>query len=125
MADYSAFHFGRHRRQSISLLPTTYIAVPRMTQAIKEIHEQVATGEDITSCINIMSGPSNSADIEMDIVVGVHGTVKLFTLWWKISRNCPWYRRRTGNAANITLVCSIDVSHLGLTSFLLHTTIQT
>ena len=47
-----------------------------MTQATKKIHEQVADGKDIASCINIMSGPSNSADIEMDIVVGVHGPVK-------------------------------------------------
>lgn len=69
--------------RSVSLLPTTYIAivakssiVPRMTQATKMIHDQVVAGKDIASCINIMSGPSNSADIEMDIVVGVHGPVK-------------------------------------------------
>ncbi len=69
--------------RSVCLLPTTYIAivpkssiVPRMTQATHKIHQQVVDGETITTCINLMSGPSNSADIEMDIVVGVHGPVK-------------------------------------------------
>jgi|SRR5690625_1166583 len=69
--------------RSVCLLPMTYIAivpkssiVPRMTQATHKIHKQVAAGEDIATNINFMSGPSNSADIEMDIVVGVHGPVK-------------------------------------------------
>ncbi|ASK62458.1 lactate utilization protein C [Virgibacillus phasianinus] len=69
--------------RSVSLLPITYIAivpkssiVPRMTQAAHEVHKQVEAGKDIATCINFISGPSNSADIEMDIVVGVHGPVK-------------------------------------------------
>lgn len=69
--------------RSVSLLPRTYIAivpkstiVPRMTQATHEVHKQVIAGNDVSTCINFMSGPSNSADIEMDIVVGVHGPVK-------------------------------------------------
>lgn len=69
--------------RSVSLLPSTYVAivpkssiVPRMTQATHEIHKQVEAGKDIATCVNFISGPSNSADIEMDIVVGVHGPVK-------------------------------------------------
>ncbi|TWT01945.1 lactate utilization protein C [Planomicrobium sp. CPCC 101079] len=69
--------------RSVSLLPVTYIAivpqstlVPRMTQATQMVHQAAAEGKDISTCINFISGPSNSADIEMDIVIGVHGPVE-------------------------------------------------
>ncbi|MCZ2259134.1 LutC/YkgG family protein [Sporosarcina sp. G11-34] len=69
--------------RSISLLPRVHIAiipkstmVPRMTQAVKQIHEANQRGQDVSSCVSFISGPSNSADIEMNLIVGVHGPVE-------------------------------------------------
>lgn len=60
----------------VSLLPSISVnillsedIVPRITPILAELANQVET----YSCINFITGPSRSADIEMDLSIGVHG----------------------------------------------------
>jgi len=68
--------------RAISLLPEASVffipqsaLVARLTQATAVLHEKAKNGERIPSCVNFISGPSSTADIELIKVVGVHGPV--------------------------------------------------
>lgn len=74
---------NQHHSRTVSLLPKSYIAiipketiVPRLTQAMEFIHNENKAGREAPSCVSFVSGPSNSADIEMNLIVGVHGPVQ-------------------------------------------------
>jgi L-lactate utilization protein LutC len=60
--------------RSRSLLPFihyTYLDVSRILPSINELF--AALGPTPPSCVNIVTGPSSSGDIEMTLTVGVHG----------------------------------------------------
>lgn len=68
--------------RSASLLPEKSIVIvrksqvlPRVAQLGKILHDKAQQGERMPSCINIISGPSSTADIELIKVVGVHGPI--------------------------------------------------
>lgn len=70
--------------RAFNFLPTHYLCVvkrsnilPRSTQATKLYDQRLKDGTLKTSNINYISGPSNSGDIEMVLIVGVHGPLDM------------------------------------------------
>ncbi|AUP76491.1 lactate utilization protein C [Enterobacter sp. EA-1] len=70
------------RGRAISLLPESSIFVlrkstilPRVALLATQLHALSQQGKRMPSCINIIGGPSSTADIELIKVVGVHGPV--------------------------------------------------
>lgn len=69
---------GRHRAASL-LPPTSVVLVPRKTlapdvshlPALLEAHR--LPGGELPACVNLITGPSSTADIELVLVRGVHG----------------------------------------------------
>ncbi len=73
---------GGGKGRPVSLLPPVYLCilsedsiVPRLTQAMETIQQQLPQG--LPACINFITGPSRTGDIEMDLALGVHGPGKV------------------------------------------------
>ena len=73
---------GADKGRSVGLIPETTIfvikrstIVPRVAQLSENLHQMALEGTRMPSCINIISGPSCTSDIELIKVVGVHGSL--------------------------------------------------
>jgi L-lactate utilization protein LutC len=78
-------HGGRGR--SVSLLPEALFAVfhadqlvTRMGEALERIKAEHPDCEHLPSSINLITGPSRSADIENDLTIGIHGPGKVYAV---------------------------------------------
>lgn len=69
--------------RSISLLPPVHIAIVKADQIISSLDDlfpliRLEAGDaDLSSAITFITGPSRTADIELTLVVGVHGPQEL------------------------------------------------
>lgn len=79
---------GGGRGRLVSLLPPIYVAIlseskiyPRLTEGVAAVHEQVSNG--LPACINFITGPSRTGDIEMELAFGVHGSGKVHVILLK------------------------------------------
>jgi len=68
--------------RAVSLVPPLHIAMVRTSQIVPDLVDAMATiARDGTgSGVVIISGPSKTADIEMNLVVGVHGPGEVVVL---------------------------------------------
>ena len=68
--------------RGFNFLPTHYVALVPQSGLVRSTRQAMVNYEHSfaeglkTSAITIISGPSNSGDIEMELVVGVHGPVQ-------------------------------------------------
>lgn len=75
------------RGRSVSLLTRILFAVVRadqlvfrMGEAFGRITEGKASPQDYASSLNLITGPSRSADIENDLTIGIHGPGKVYAV---------------------------------------------
>jgi L-lactate dehydrogenase complex protein LldG len=64
------------RGRLVSLLPNQFLAVVRASTVVPRITQvlgQMAPRALEHSCVNFITGPSRTSDIEMDLTIGVHG----------------------------------------------------
>ena len=75
------------RARSVSLLPSVHIALIRPEQVIEGLDDMFSLMRDGTdrdkvpsSAVTFITGPSRTADIELTLVVGVHGPQELHAI---------------------------------------------
>ena len=71
---------GPGQARSVSLLPPVHVALVRPKQVLADLNDlfpMLKQREALNSAIAFITGPSRTADIEMTLVVGVHGPQQL------------------------------------------------
>lgn len=75
-----------HQPRAVSLVPSIHVAVVKLDQFVENLKElyfrlKWDKGESdlgLTNCMTFISGPSKTADIELQMVFGAHGPRQLY-----------------------------------------------
>jgi L-lactate dehydrogenase complex protein LldG len=75
---------GENRPRTASLLPPVHVAILRPHQIVRGLDDLFALlpagGRQLSSAVTLITGPSRTADIELTLVVGVHGPQRLHVI---------------------------------------------
>ena len=78
---------NKNQPRSVSLLPPIHLAIVRQENLVRNIKDlfiilksKLQNVEDITSCMTFITGPSRTADIELNLTLGVHGPKELIVV---------------------------------------------
>ncbi len=75
------------RPRSVSLLPPIHLAIVKKSDIMSDIRElfiilkqTLDAGRSLPSCMTFITGPSRTADIELNLTLGVHGPKELYVI---------------------------------------------
>lgn len=78
---------NKNQPRSVSLLPPIHLAIVRPENLVRNIQDlfvilksKQEEEKDITSCMTFITGPSRTADIELNLTLGVHGPKELYVI---------------------------------------------
>ncbi|MFL6276101.1 MAG: lactate utilization protein C [Blastocatellia bacterium] len=74
---------AENQPRTASLLPPLHIALLQRAQMIRgldDLFARLPVGSDLSSAVTLITGPSRTADIELTLVVGVHGPQQLHVI---------------------------------------------
>jgi L-lactate dehydrogenase complex protein LldG len=65
--------------RALSLVPPIHVAVVEQANLLQDLVDlfQSLTSQGLGSAVSLITGPSKTSDIEMNLVVGVHGPMKV------------------------------------------------
>jgi len=72
-----ALRSNAERHRLTSLVPEVHVALLRRDTIVPTLDEALAADADLPRCTSFITGPSRTGDIEMELVVGVHGPMAL------------------------------------------------
>jgi len=78
---------NKYQPRSVSLLPPIHLAIIKEEKLVRDIKDlfiilksKLEVGQEITNCMTFITGPSRTADIELNLTLGVHGPRELYVL---------------------------------------------